>query len=201
MNRSKRSQLDLLPFPGDEQESTIASSMQFFATVAASVFFTIVGWAAWDFFHRMNLSQLSVSTDGYPLTAELMHETEDRVLKAFYRTNGNAARSYKWPIRLRASGPGVLGETYYLTLDGGSDNRFEIDLAQKELWQSIRLDAKEDYELVNIVGHTDILLTERRFGRTMLRRMDGATGNSLWESPIGRSLVEGTDEQQQGGGS
>jgi hypothetical protein len=168
-----------------------------FATVAASISLTIVGWAIWDFYHRQQLSLLTVGTEGYPLTAELLHETEDRVLQSFTVPTETPVEVAAGQYRIRATGPGLLGQTFHVSLNRGSERKFDIDLAKQRLWKPIGLEPSEEYELINFTGQMDIILLERRFGRTALRRLDGATRRSVWESPIGRSLPESTDENER----
>ncbi|GEM_PF-5090813 len=160
------------------------------ATVVATIVLAVLGSVGWDYYQRQQLTLLTLKTDGYPLTAELLHDTEDKVRQSFTVPTEKPIEVPAGSYRLRTSGLGMLGQTFQVTLDRGQEPHFNIDLTQQQLWKPIRLEPGEEFELVDIEGHTDVILFERRFGRTALRRLDGATGNSRWESPIGSLLAD-----------
>lgn len=156
---------------------------------AATILLAALAVAGWDYYRKSRLGLLSLTTEGYPLTAEVLgpHDDgqgDDSVLQSFTVPTDQPVRLWSGDYRLRVSGPGLPSETLLASLDAGGQSEYSIDLSARRLWKPMSLDSMEHVDVVQFGQRTDVLLLENRFGRPALRRLAGSDLRPLWTLPL-----------------
>jgi serine/threonine protein kinase len=146
--------------------------------VAVSLLLLAGGLLGWSWYRQSRLGQVILSTGGPNLVAEILDD-EDRVVVP------NLSVPTKEPVslpggdyRLRLSGSGLLSETWPLEVPRGGEADHAVTLAPRWLWDPLEMKAGTRYELVDLVGRSDLLLFSAP--ERSVRRLGGVAGGSLW---------------------
>jgi serine/threonine protein kinase/outer membrane protein assembly factor BamB len=161
------------------------------AAVSAGVSLALVlgGWLGWRFHQQSRLGQLTLTTSGPNLQAEVLNEEGRTVLGPLNVPTSEPVALPSGPYRLRLSSSGLLSQTWPLDISRGQTLHQEVRLNPHWLWPPLSLDGREypETEIARLDSHADFLvLTHQTVDRTgsrierRLRRLDGATGQPVW---------------------
>jgi len=154
------------------------------ATIAASLLLAGGGWIGWLTYHELQLGRLNLKTDGFPLTAEVFDDSGQLVIPPFTVPTEQPVPLPAGEYRVQFSAPGELSQTQLFTVDRGWEPEYKVDLSDRQLWKPIQIGPADFADVIRLADHDDVVLVERRFGRTTLRRLEGRTANALWERTL-----------------
>ena len=164
--------------------------------IVATIVLITGGSLAWNWYSTSQLGGLTLTTTGDPLTAEVLDDRGEPVVEPFTVPTERPVELPHGTYRVRLSAPGQMSQTSQVTIrkDLTHVHQFRVDLTHQELWEPLTLGINDYYEVIDLAGRTDIVLFERRFGEVILRRLDGATLDSLWKMPLGNAAAQDSAE-------
>jgi serine/threonine protein kinase/outer membrane protein assembly factor BamB len=156
-------------------------------TAAACVLLMAAGLLGWQWYAESRLGRVLLTTDGPPLTAEVLFaDRDDQVVKPFTVPTQEPVALPAGSYRLRLSGQGMLSETVQLLVRKGARHQFSVELGAEKLWEPIPV--AQWFDVVDLAGRSDVIVFDDRG----LRRLDGATARVVWERPVdAKDLPEG----------
>ena len=179
--------------------------------VAASLIATVGLVAGWGWYRDWRLGRVLLSTNGPPLTADVLPaKGETPVIEPFAIGTNTPLALPAGDYRLRLRAPGRLGQTFRVGLNRGETLTRTVSLEESLLFGSEAIPFVAATEAVSFGAGTRADLVEWT-GQTLLRR-DGATGKPIWElarptkpwpadrDPLAwiRRLFNGGNEKQPG---
>ena len=103
----------------------------------ASIVMAGAGLALWLRQENLRLGRLNLSTQGEPLTAEILQPDRDEpVGEPFTVPTRSPVAIPEGDYRVRLSAPGKLSETYQLRLERGLPQDYQVDLPRRDLWSA-----------------------------------------------------------------
>ncbi|MBI3863704.1 MAG: serine/threonine protein kinase [Planctomycetia bacterium] len=160
------------------------------ATAATSLLIATGAWFGRHAYYEMQLGRISLKTDGYPLTAEVRNDHGELVVPAFTVPTEQLVPLPAGEYRVQFSAPGEWSQTQLLTVDRGWSPEYTVDLRDRQLWKPIQIGPADFADVIRLADQDAVIVLERRFGRTMLRRLEGRTTNVVWERPLADQLIE-----------
>ena len=151
-------------------------------TVAATSLLIVSAFLGWQSYQQSLLGRVLLSTDGPPLTAQVLSESgEKEVGEPFAVGTRTVATLPEGRYRLRVEGPGIFGQTYQFGVNRGELGRYQVSGDENRLLgqQSIPYAFASD-ALVLSPGKADLV---EWTGSTLLRR-DGASGKPIWDTAL-----------------
>jgi serine/threonine protein kinase len=156
------------------------------AAAAATILLTAVPILGWQWYHQAQLGSVSLTTDNgdfgdakgpdrnginKPDTAEVLETDSENVVKeAFSLPTRQPFELPAGNYRVRLSAPGMMGETYQLTVDRGGKHEYKVGLEDRRLWEPMQSNGQKPAEVVDFGIRKDIVdLTA-----TSVRRINGA---------------------------
>jgi serine/threonine protein kinase/outer membrane protein assembly factor BamB len=121
---------------------------------------------------------------GESLRGEILDPDSRRELTSFSIPTSEPIRLLEGDYELRLSGPGQFSQSSLLSVERGSESTYHVDLSTKKMWQPIALGELDHIEVVEGGDADDLVILERRFGTSTLRRIHGGTGRALWSLTI-----------------
>jgi tRNA A-37 threonylcarbamoyl transferase component Bud32 len=143
---------------------------------AATLLVVVALYAGLSSVAASRLAHLSVNTKGPPLKVEVLDEDESTAVATFTAPTQEAQTIAPGHYRVRLSADCQLSETSLFDADKGRDYDLTVALPQRDLWE-IPVQNGESDEFARIDGHEDLFLAATH----QLRRLDGATGQPVWQ--------------------
>jgi hypothetical protein len=146
------------------------------ATAAASVLVVVGTLIGWNWYTASHQAHLAMSTaDAYYLKAEITETSTGAEVMRFTVPTQEYHALAPGDYQLRLGRPGQLSETYRFYAQPHQLYDFQADLLSRQLWET-PLDANQVAEVIQLGEKTDGIIA----GPQGLRRVDGATGKSVW---------------------
>ncbi len=115
----------------------------------------------WLRHEQSRLGQLSLSTQGEPLSAEILHpDRDERVGDPFTVPTRSPVALPEGDHRVRLSAVGKLSETYQLRLERGVIQDYPVELSQRDLWATSKQEpTRRDWRALPLAvdGRTDMI--------------------------------------------
>ena len=103
-------------------------------TIAATLLFVLGGVAAWRFYAAWRLGRIELTTDGPPLTVQILPETGEEPLgETFDMARRTVVALPDGDYRLRASARGRLSRTYRVAVNRGETQTYPLSLEEGRL--------------------------------------------------------------------
>ncbi len=145
------------------------------------VLFFVIGRSLYIESHQ---GTVRFESTGESLRGEILDPDSSRELTSFSIPTTEPIRLFEGDYDLRLSGPGQFSQSSLLSVERGSEATYHVDLSTQKLWQPIALGELDHIEVVRGGAADDLVVLERRFGTTTLRRIHGGTGRALWSLVI-----------------
>jgi outer membrane protein assembly factor BamB len=163
-----------------------------------AILLTLTAPWAWNHYQESRRGYLTLDTDDAGLLAEVFDSDDQLAVPAFTVPNLQAVPIVAGAYRLRLSAPGRLDAVFAFNVDRGARHQYKVKLADRQLWEPIKLNRGEFFDVIEADGHSDFALLTQ----TGLTRIDGQTGKALWHldltsppPPARTKLPFGTDWQ------
>jgi hypothetical protein len=157
-----------------------AGAMAVVAACVAALF--VGGFLAWRSHEQSLLGQVSLSTTGPSLVAEVLDKDNRPVAPSFPVPTSRPVELREGSYRMRLSSPGILSQTYPLDIAPQNNIASDVQLEDRWLWPPMELRPGEFVEPVALGRRTDLLVY--RQSASSIRRIDGATGKPMWPSEL-----------------
>ena len=148
--------------------------------VAGTAVFIVGSLLGWRFYSDWRLGQMVLSTDGPPLTAQILSESgEEQVGEPFAIGTRTVQSLPADEYLLRVDGPGLMGRTYRFGVERGDSRSYRISLDENRLLGQDSIPyAPVSAALVVSGGKADFV---EWTGQTLIRR-DGLAGSVVWDA-------------------
>ena len=148
--------------------------------VAATTLLIVGSFLGWRSYSDWRLGRVVLTTDGPPLTAQVLSESGDEPIgEPFDVGTRTVVPLPAGDYRLRVEGPGLLSQTYRFGVDRGELGTYRIPLDENRLLGQEPIPyAFASDALVLSPGKADFV---EWTGQTLIRR-DGATGKPVWDA-------------------
>jgi serine/threonine protein kinase len=148
--------------------------------VAATTLLIVGSYQGWRFYNDLQLGRVVLTTDGPPLTAQVLAESSDEAIGEPFDIGTRTMRRFPaGDRRLRVTGRGLLGQTYRFTVNEGESKRYAISLDTNRLLGQDPIPYRLASDaLVLAGGKADFV---EWTGQTLIRR-SGSTGKPMWDA-------------------
>ena len=165
------------------------------AVLAALALVTIVATAR-QFWWWSQLGYVQIATGSEIINVDVLDET-DSIVKSFVAPTADDQALPSGSYRLRWSAPGKLRETLSVSIRRRQKHQIRIDFAKRQMWPPIPMSEQDHFELIDFGDKSDVLLLDRRFGKIVLRRLDGLTADLQWEFPLDKRNAPATADDRR----
>ena len=148
---------------------------------AATVLLMIGVFAAWRYYSDWRLGRVVLTTDGPPLTAEVLPESgDDRPIGEPFDVGARTVLALPaGDYRLRVKAPGLMSQTYRVAINRGETRTHRVTLDDNRLLGTEPIPFSLVTEAVMLTpGKADFI---EWTGETLIRR-DGSTGKPIWDA-------------------
>jgi outer membrane protein assembly factor BamB/tRNA A-37 threonylcarbamoyl transferase component Bud32 len=148
------------------------------ATAAASVVLVVGAVLGWSWWSSWRLAHVSMeAADPYYLKADVLDEQGETVVARFTVPTNEPVALAPGSYQVRLAREGQLSATYRLFAEPHRQYHFRSPLPERQLWE---VPASAVVQVVQLDGKPDLIqITEKG-----LRRLDGATGKSVWPGDL-----------------
>ena len=147
------------------------------AAAAAATLLIVAGlYAGLSYLAASRLAHVSMSTKGPPLKVEVLDEDEQAAVATFTAPTQQLQTIPPGHYHVRLSTDGQLSETSLFDADKGQHYDLNVALAPRSMWEIPLRDWESD-EVAQVDGHDDVFLA----AQNQIRRMDGGTGQPVWQ--------------------
>ncbi len=158
--------------------------------VAATTLLIVGSFLGWRFYSDWRLGRVMLSTDGPPLTAQVLAESgDDPVGEPFDVGTRTLLPLPAGDYRLRVTGTGLLGQTYRFAVNRGETRTHRVSLDEDRLLGTEPIPYSPVMEAVRLRGGKADFVEWT--GQTLIRR-DGATGQPIWDAATGKMIRDGS---------
>jgi outer membrane protein assembly factor BamB/predicted Ser/Thr protein kinase len=148
-------------------------------TAAASVALMAAVAGGWTWYQNWRLGHIVLTTDGAPLTAQVLADSSDDTIGEPFSVGTKTAVSYPdGDYRIRLTGKGLLGQTFRLAVNRGETRTQPVTLDDDRLLGSAPLTYHRVSSAFRLSGNKSELVEWT--GDSLVRR-DGATGKPTWD--------------------
>ena len=147
---------------------------------AATILLMTGAFGVWRFFGEWRLGRVVLTTTGPALTTVALPESGDEPITEPFDVGTHTTLALPaGDYRLRAQGPGLLGQTYRLAVNRGETRRYRLSLEQNCLLNDLSIPyPRAGDALILGPGKADLI---EWAGQTLLRR-DVKSGSTIWNS-------------------
>ncbi len=158
----------------------------------------VIAVVGWNHYQERQLGQIVLTTDDptKTLVAEVFaSESDDLVLPAFTVPTQQpvALREGEYRVRLSSTAPGVLSETYLMTVERGVKQQFDVRLDARGFPEPVEVKQDERNALLEIDKRTDVIV----LGEKSIRRVKAATREVVWQKSLTAEEQPVVDEAQK----
>ncbi len=146
------------------------------AAASATLLAVMALYAGLSSLAASRLTHVSMNTKGPPLKVEVLDEEERTAVVTFTAPTQEAQTIPPGHYHVRLSADGHLSETSLFDAEKGNHYDLSVALGSRDLWE-VPVQNGESQELARIDGHDDLFLA----AKDQLRRLDGATGQPVWQ--------------------
>jgi hypothetical protein len=156
--------------------------------VVVTAVFIVGPILGWQLYSEWQLGRVVLTTDGPPLTAQVLAESGDERIGEPFAVGTKTLESLPAAeYRLQVEGTGVLSQAYRLGVDRGDVRTYRISLDEHRLLGQDPIPyAFASSAMVLSPGKADLV---EWTGRTLLRR-DGVSGTPIWDASQPRQAWE-----------
>jgi len=162
-----------------KRRRSVAAAMV--AAIAASLL-VIAGIAGWNAYQKTQTGYVVFESDGPSLVTEIFDESGNLVLPEFTTPTLQPVALPEGSYRARFSAPEQLSEEYQLLVERENTHRFNIALEDRRLWPPLELEGLP--QVIRFDGAADVVVVTE----TGAERLNGATGQRVWETDLSSGL-------------
>ncbi len=152
-------------------------------SIAAAAAVLIGGFLAWRSHEQAKLGDVSFTTNGPSLVAELFDDKRRPVAPSIPIPSSQPVELPEGSYRARISSPGIVSETYSLDVSRGQHVGYEAHLDDRSLWPPLEMSPGDFIDPVELPGRGTGLLRYRG-PEASFRLLDGSTGKPVWPQDL-----------------
>lgn len=162
-----------------KRRRSVAAAMV--AAIAASLL-VIAGIAGWNAYQKTQTGYVVFESDGASLVTEIFDESGTLALPEFTMPTLQPVALPEGSYLARFSAPEQLSEEYQLLVERENTHRFNIALEDRRVWPPLELEGLP--QVIRLDGAADVVVVTE----TGAERLNGATGQRVWETDLSSGL-------------